>query len=77
MRAYILSTGDELVRGRTVDRNTSEIALALSGLGFTVVGASLVGDDLDALREAILRGAGAADVIVMSDRPLPVLHSIT
>ena len=44
MRAYILSTGDELVRGRTQDTNTAEIARALADLGITVAGASLVGD---------------------------------
>ncbi len=66
MRAAILSTGDELVRGRTQDRNAAEIARALSAEGLTVVSIAVVGDDPDALAEAILRAASVADVVVMS-----------
>ncbi len=66
MRAYVLSTGDELVRGRTRDTNTAEISVALAAEGVTVVGASLVGDDREALTAAILRAAEAADLVVMS-----------
>lgn len=66
MRAYILSTGDELVRGRTLDTNTSEIARALQAEGVTVVGASLVGDDEAALADAVRRAAAAADVVFIS-----------
>lgn len=66
MRAWILSTGDELVRGRTLDTNTSEIARALAAEGVTVEGATLVGDDADALVEAIRRAAAAADLVLLS-----------
>ncbi len=66
MRAYILSTGDELVRGRTLDTNTSEIARTLCNAGFTVAGASLIGDSERDLASAILDAASQADVVVMS-----------
>lgn len=66
MRAYVLSTGDELVRGRTPDTNTAEIARALQAAGLTVAGASLVGDDEAALAAAMRRAAECADVVVVS-----------
>ena len=66
MKAFILSTGDELVRGRTLDRNTVTIARGLSEHGVTVVGAEIVGDDAAALIAAIERAATRADVVVMS-----------
>ena len=66
LRAYILSTGDELVRGRTLDTNTSEIARALQAEGLTMAGASIVGDDEAALAAAIRQACAAADVVVMS-----------
>ncbi len=65
-RAFILSTGDELVRGRTQDRNAAEIARALSAEGLTIVGISVVGDDLDDLVAVLRRAAQEADVVVMS-----------
>lgn len=64
--AYVLSTGDELVRGRTLDTNTGAIARALQAEGVTVLGASIVGDDPAALVAAIRRAAASADVVVMS-----------
>jgi nicotinamide-nucleotide amidase len=66
VRAYILSTGDELVRGRTLDTNTSEVARALQAEGVAVAGASLVGDDESALSAAIFRACAECEVVVIS-----------
>ncbi len=77
MRGYILSTGDELVRGRTVDTNTAEIARALASEGVGVVGACLVGDDEAALADAIVRAAEAAEVVVVSGGLGPTVDDCT
>jgi nicotinamide-nucleotide amidase len=77
VKAFILSTGDELVRGRTIDTNTAEIARSLGGLGVTVVGASLAGDDEEALVAAILHAAERADLIVVSGGLGPTLDDCT
>ena len=66
MRAYILSTGDELVRGRTLDRNAPEIARALSSEGLSIVGMTTVGDDVDDLVAAVRRACHAAEFVLMS-----------
>lgn len=77
MRAYILSTGDELVRGRTLDTNTSEIARALAAEGVTVVGAFIVGDDDAALVDAMRHAADAAELIVVSGGLGPTVDDCT
>lgn len=66
MRVYVLSTGDELVRGRTTDLNAGTLARAASELGLVVVGASVVGDDEDDLVEALGLAASRADVVLCS-----------
>ena len=64
MRAAILVTGDEILRGRIEERNAGLIARSLEPLGVEVERVAIVGDDLDGLvraLEALL--AGPADLI--------------
>jgi len=77
MRAWILSTGDELIRGRTADTNTAEIARALAAEGVPVAGATLVGDDEEALADAIRRACAAADVVIVSGGLGPTVDDCT
>ena len=53
-RIEILSTGAELLDGRTADTNAAEIAAALGGIGLRVASTHAVGDDVDEIR-ALLR----------------------
>jgi nicotinamide-nucleotide amidase len=77
MNAYILSTGDELVRGRTLDTNTSEIARTLAAEGVSVVGASIVGDDEPSLAAAMIAAADAAEIVVISGGLGPTVDDCT
>jgi len=77
VRAYVLSTGDELVRGRTSDTNTAEIARELAALGVSVVGASIVGDDEPSLVAAMLSAADAAEIVVVSGGLGPTVDDCT
>jgi competence/damage-inducible protein CinA-like protein len=77
LRAYILSTGDELVRGRTADSNTAEIARALAEEGVSVVGAMLVGDDEDDLAAAISAAAERAEIVIVSGGLGPTVDDCT
>ena len=52
LRVAILSTGDEVVEGRTIDTNASYIADRVAGLGYDVVSQITVGDYLDRLQWA-------------------------
>jgi competence/damage-inducible protein CinA-like protein len=64
VRAAILVTGDEILRGRIQERNAGLIARSLEPLGVEVDRVAIVGDDLDGLVRA-LEGllAGPADLI--------------
>ncbi|MFI5239536.1 MAG: competence/damage-inducible protein A [Gemmatimonadales bacterium] len=59
MNVEIVTIGDELLLGFTVDTNTSFLGRELAGLGITVARHSTCGDDIDAivatLREALER----------------------
>lgn len=63
VRVALLSTGDELVKGRTPDSNGAALAGLLSECGFEVRRAA-VGDDAPALREALSRALEGADALV-------------
>lgn len=62
-RVALLSTGDEVVRGRTPDSNGAALAGALAELGVEV-SARRVGDELDALAGAIREALAGADAVV-------------
>jgi nicotinamide-nucleotide amidase len=64
VRAAILVTGDEILRGRIQERNAGLIARSLEPLGVEIERVAIAGDDLDGLVRAI-EGllAGPADLI--------------
>jgi molybdopterin molybdotransferase len=62
-RVALLSTGDELVKGRTPDTNGVALAGLLAEMGADVRRGA-VGDDPAALRAAISGAAAAADAVV-------------
>jgi molybdopterin molybdotransferase len=71
LRVAILSTGDELAEpgeeagpGRIYNSNRYTLTGQLSAWGFEVVDGGVVRDEPGAVREALLRAAAAADVIV-------------
>src|SRR5258706_6845840 len=53
MNAVVLSIGDELVSGLTVDTNSAWLAQQLAGLGIRTAAHVTVGDDLPAIAAAI------------------------
>jgi molybdopterin molybdotransferase len=63
VRVALVSTGDEVVKGRTPDSNGAALAGLLAECGFEVRRAA-VGDDGAALREAISRALDGADALV-------------
>ncbi len=64
--AAILSTGDEVVLGQILDRNSQWLASQLVDLGVMPTQLAAVPDDLDALTAAIRRLAEAAPLVVMT-----------
>ena len=72
-RVGVLSTGDELVPasrtpgpGQIRDSNRPALLAALTARGFPVLDLGLAGDDREALRAGIARGAAEADFLLTS-----------
>lgn len=77
MRAIILSIGDELVLGQTVDTNSAWISQQLAGIGCGVVAHLTVGDDQPAIERAIRDSAGRCDVLLISGGIGPTEDDLT
>jgi nicotinamide-nucleotide amidase len=75
--AAIVTIGTELVRGLSVDTNTSEIAQALSGAGIDVMETVSVPDDTHALTEALRRCSASYDLVVATGGLGPTHDDVT
>ncbi len=75
--AAIISTGDELVGGRTVDTNASYIADRLAGAGVEVVSITTVGDDVERMNWAWQGALEQADLVVSTGGLGPTIDDLT
>lgn len=76
-RAVLLSQGDEVLTGQTVDTNAAWLAERLTDLGFDVVLHLTVGDRLDALTEALRQCFAAGDALVCTGGLGPTQDDLT
>lgn len=76
-KAYIISTGTELMLGSTVDTNSVFLSRHLTALGFKVVGKNTVGDSEQYIREAFRQGMQTADLVVSSGGLGPTRDDLT
>src|SRR3954451_8737092 len=77
MRAIILSVGDELVLGQTVDTNSAWISQQLAGIGCDVAAHLTVPDDQPAIEQAILESVGRWDFLIISGGIGPTADDLT
>jgi len=77
MRAIILTIGDELTGGHTVDTNSSYLAGHLAGLGISVSMLETVGDDLELIARRIGIALDAADLVFITGGLGPTDDDIT
>src|SRR2546428_4139442 len=77
MRSIILSIGDELVLGQTVDTNSAWLSQQLAGVGVPVVAHITVADDQRAIEQAILESVGRCDVLLISGGIGPTEDDLT
>ena len=76
-KAYLVSVGNELLSGQTLDSNATWIAGRLMSVGMPVAGVSVVGDEVEAISEAIGIGAAKADVVLITGGLGPTDDDIT
>ncbi len=77
MISEILCVGTELLLGDIVNTNAAYIARELAVMGFSSYRQSVVGDNPDRLREAVLDSLSRADVVVMTGGLGPTYDDIT
>ena len=77
MRAVILSTGDELTTGRTLDTNANYIADHLVGIGIDVVGMLVVGDYPERIAWVWRQALAQADVVICTGGLGPTADDLT
>jgi len=77
MQAVILSIGDELALGQTVDTNTAYLASRLAGLGIKTLYHQTLADDLDLISGAIDKAAGMAGVVLITGGLGPTKDDVT
>ncbi len=76
-RAVIVSIGDELTTGRTVDTNASFIADQLMGIGVEVVAVLTVGDFPERIAWAFREALERADVVISTGGLGPTADDLT
>ncbi len=77
MRAIILSIGDELVLGQTVDTNSAWLSQQLAAVGVAIEGHATVSDDQAAIERAIRDALPRCDVLIISGGIGPTPDDLT
>ena len=77
MTAIILSIGDELVLGQTVDTNSAWLSQQLAAVGCAVASHITVGDDQRAIEQAMLESVGRCDYLIVTGGIGPTEDDLT
>lgn len=77
MKVEILTIGDELLTGHTVDTNSAFIATELTGSGFEIYYKSTTGDSQEMMEDAFRLALSRADIIITTGGLGPTDDDIT
>jgi nicotinamide-nucleotide amidase len=77
MKAEIVTIGDEILLGQTVDTNSVYISQKLSQLGIDVNHKTSVGDDINSISEALTTALSRADLVIATGGLGPTNDDIT
>lgn len=77
MKAYLISIGDELLIGQTINTNVAYIGSSLSDINIEVIESSVVGDNLDSILSELSKASDLADLIVITGGLGPTHDDIT
>jgi len=77
VRAEIVSVGTELLLGQIVDTNSAYLAGRLAAAGVDCLHMTTVGDNLDRTVEALRRGLGRSDLVVVTGGLGPTEDDLT
>jgi nicotinamide-nucleotide amidase len=77
MKSLILSIGDELVLGQTIDTNSAWLSQQLAAVGCDIAGHATVPDDQAMIENAIRTAASQCDVLIISGGIGPTEDDLT
>ena len=77
MKVELISIGDELLIGQTVNTNASWLGEQFSKKGFSVDSVAMIKDDESAIRESILLAESRAEIIIITGGLGPTKDDIT
>ena len=77
MRAIVISIGNELTLGQTVDTNSAWLSQRLAEIGVRVRSHVTIDDELEPIRSAIERASAEADVVLISGGLGPTEDDLT
>jgi nicotinamide-nucleotide amidase len=77
MKAMVLSIGDELILGQTVDTNSAWLSGELASIGWEVAAHLTMGDDQTSIESAIAHAAGRCDVLLITGGLGPTKDDLT
>ena len=77
MRAEIIAVGSELLSGQIVNTDAYEIARRLSQLGIDCLNQQVVGDDRQAISQALRLAHQRADLVILTGGLGPTLDDLT
>src|SRR5437762_2714399 len=77
MTSIILSIGDELVLGQTIDTNSAWLSQQLASIGIPVAAHITVADDQPAIEQAIFESAKRCDTLIISGGIGPTEDDLT
>ena len=77
MKAYLISIGDELLIGQTINTNASFIAEKLTDLNISVIKISVIGDDAESITKEIAEAEKNANVIIITGGLGPTHDDVT
>ncbi len=76
-KAYLISTGTELLLGSTIDTNSIFLSKKLTEMGIRVIGKSVIGDNEEHLTTAFTVGLNSADIVISSGGLGPTKDDLT
>ncbi|TDT69732.1 competence/damage-inducible protein cinA [Hypnocyclicus thermotrophus] len=77
MRAYIILVGTELLSGMMIDTNSIYIAEELNKIGITIIGKSVVSDDIDEIIDLLKYVYNKSDIVIFSGGLGPTIDDVT
>ncbi|MDB5325868.1 MAG: CinA-like protein [Phycisphaerales bacterium] len=77
MQAFILSVGDELALGQTIDTNSAWISQQLAAVGCDILGHQTIGDSQAMIETSIKHWAAQTDVLIISGGIGPTEDDLT